>query len=60
MKDIFGKFKRIVVCENNLGQFAGYLRMTNPEFKYLQYNKVQGLPFTIIELEEHFTKLLEE
>ena len=60
VKDIFGKFKRIVVCENNLGQFAGYLRMTNPEFKYLQYNKVQGLPFTIIELEEHFTKLLEE
>lgn len=60
VKDIFGKFKRIVVCENNLGQFAGYLRMTNPEFKYLQYNKVQGLPFTIVELEEHFTKLLEE
>ncbi len=50
----------IVVCENNLGQFANYLRMTNPEYKYLQYNKVQGLPFTVIELEEHFEKLLEE
>ncbi|MCG8411663.1 MAG: 2-oxoacid:acceptor oxidoreductase subunit alpha [Bacteroidales bacterium] len=60
VKEVFANYKKIVVCENNLGQFADYLRMTNPEFKYLQYNKVQGLPFTIIELKEHFTKLLEE
>lgn len=60
VKEVFSKYKKIVVCENNLGQFADYLRMTNPEFKYEQYNKVQGLPFTIIELEEHFAKLLEE
>lgn len=60
VKEVFEKFEKIVVCENNLGQFANYLRMTNPEYKYLQYNKVQGLPFTVIELEEHFEKLLEE
>ena len=60
VKEVFSKFDKIVVCEINLGQFAGYLRMTNPEFQYLQYNKVQGLPFTTIELEEHFEKLLEE
>ncbi|MFO7829012.1 MAG: 2-oxoacid:acceptor oxidoreductase subunit alpha [Bacteroidales bacterium] len=58
--EVFSKFKKIVVCENNMGQFANYLRMTNPDFKYLQYNKVQGLPFTIVELAEHFQKLLEE
>jgi len=58
--EVFRKFNKIVVCENNMGQFADYLRMTNPDFKYLQYNKVQGLPFTIVELVEHFQKLLEE
>jgi len=60
VKEVFSKFDKIVVCETNLGQFADYLRMTNPEFKYEQYNKVQGLPFTTIELEEQFIKLLEE
>jgi 2-oxoglutarate ferredoxin oxidoreductase subunit alpha len=60
VKDIFGKFKKIVVCEINMGQFADYLRMTNPEFEYLQFNKVQGLPFTTIELEQHFDKILED
>lgn len=60
VKEVFKNFDKIVVCENNMGQFADYLRMTNPEFTYLQYNKVQGLPFTTIELENHFEKLLEE
>jgi len=60
VKDVFAKYKKIIVCEINTGQFAGYLRMTNPEFDYLQYNKIQGLPFTTVELKEHFEKLLEE
>jgi 2-oxoglutarate ferredoxin oxidoreductase subunit alpha len=58
--EIFAKFKKIVVCELNKGQFVKYLRMTFPEFKYLQYNKVQGLPFHVSELTQVFTKLLEE
>jgi len=49
-----------VVCELNLGQFASYLRDKVPGFKYLQYNKVQGLPFTVRVLVENFEKLLEE
>ena len=60
VREVFGKYDKIVVCENNMGQFADYLRMTTPGFEYLQYNKVQGLPFTTIELENHFEKLLEE
>ncbi|MFO8066898.1 MAG: 2-oxoacid:acceptor oxidoreductase subunit alpha [Bacteroidales bacterium] len=59
-KEIFGNFKKIIVCELNLGQFVKYLRMTLPEFKYEQYNKVQGLPFHLNELQEVFTKLLKE
>ncbi len=57
---IFSQFKKIVVCELNLGQFAGYLRDKLPEFVYHQYNKVQGLPFTSKELVDNFEKLLEE
>lgn len=59
-KDILGKFKKIVVCELNMGQFVNYLRMTFPEYQYRQYNKVQGLPFHVNELTEAFTKILED
>jgi 2-oxoglutarate/2-oxoacid ferredoxin oxidoreductase subunit alpha len=58
--DIFKKYKKILVCELNSGQFVNYLRMTHPQFTYLQYNKVQGLPFQISELIEKFNHILEE
>ena len=58
--DVLSKFNRIIVCELNSGQFVKYLRMTHPEFKYMQHNKVQGLPFHVKELTEVFTKILEE
>jgi len=58
--EIFARFKKIVVCELNMGQFVNYLRMTYPEFRYRQYNKVQGLPFHVLELTETFNLLLEE
>jgi 2-oxoglutarate ferredoxin oxidoreductase subunit alpha len=47
---VFGKFKKIVVCELNSGQFAGYLRMQHQQFSYYQYNKIQGQPFTVEEI----------
>ena len=59
-RDVFGKFKKIVVCELNLGQFADYLRMNYQEFKFNQYNKIQGLPFTVIELKKNIIKILED
>jgi 2-oxoglutarate ferredoxin oxidoreductase subunit alpha len=43
-----------------MGQFVGYLRMQHPDFSYLQFNKVQCLPFMIHELKEKFTQILEE
>jgi 2-oxoglutarate ferredoxin oxidoreductase subunit alpha len=58
--DVLSKYKRIVVCENNLGQFVNYLRMNYPMYDYLQYNKVQGLPFMVSELKAHFSSLLNE
>lgn len=57
-EEIFKKYKKIIVCELNRGQFANYLRMTWPDFKYEQYNRMQGLPFSIQELKEVFTKMI--
>lgn len=57
---VFKKFKKIIVCELNLGQFASYLRDKVPGFKYHQLNKVKGLPFMLNEIKEGVNKLLEE
>jgi 2-oxoglutarate ferredoxin oxidoreductase subunit alpha len=56
---VFSRFKKIVVCELNLGQFANYLRMKFPEFHYEQINKVQGLPFTVKEIKDKCKEILE-
>jgi|WetSurMetagenome_2_1015567.scaffolds.fasta_scaffold00457_14 2-oxoglutarate/2-oxoacid ferredoxin oxidoreductase subunit alpha len=60
VKDVFRKFKKIVVCELNLGQFADYLRIKHQEFSYEQLNKVQGIPFTINEIKDSCIKILED
>jgi 2-oxoglutarate/2-oxoacid ferredoxin oxidoreductase subunit alpha len=59
VKEVFGNFKKIVVCELNLGQFADYLRIKHQEFTYEQINKVQGVPFTINDIKEKCIKMLE-
>ncbi len=56
--EIFAQYKKIIVCELNLGQFANYLRMTLPEFKYEKVNKIQGLPFRVDELKIEIEKSL--
>jgi 2-oxoglutarate/2-oxoacid ferredoxin oxidoreductase subunit alpha len=56
--DIFSGFDKIIVCELNMGQFASYLRSILPQFEYLQFNKVQGLPFLISELKNTFGNVL--
>jgi 2-oxoglutarate ferredoxin oxidoreductase subunit alpha len=50
--EVFKKFKKILVCELNCGQFADYLRAKLPQFKYEQFNKVQGQPFMVHEIVE--------
>ena len=58
--EVLSKFKKIIVCEMNLGQFVNYLRANFPEYNYYQFNKVQGLPFMIAELKLKFNKILKE
>ncbi|WP_276801989.1 2-oxoacid:acceptor oxidoreductase subunit alpha [Odoribacter laneus] len=59
-REVLAKFKKILVCELNLGQFAAYLRSKYPEFTYQQYNKVAGLPFTVLEIKEEVNKLMND
>ncbi len=59
--EVLMKYKKIVVAEQNMGQFAGYLRMKMPTLHITsQYNEVKGQPFVTQELVDAFTKLLED
>ena len=58
--EVLRKYKKVVVAEQNLGQFAGYLRMQIPGLTVSQFNQVKGQPFVTRELVDAFTKLLEE
>ncbi len=60
VKDVFRRFRKIVVCELNMGQLADYLRMKHQEFTYDQINKVQGVPFTINDIKDKCIKMLED
>lgn len=57
--EIFSRFKKILVCELNLGQFAMYLRSKLPMVEFRQFNKVQGLPFLVSELKDKFNSVLD-
>jgi len=56
-EEVIRNFKKVIVCELNSGQFATFNRSKVPG-EYLQYNKVQGQPFTVAELEEHISTLI--
>jgi 2-oxoglutarate/2-oxoacid ferredoxin oxidoreductase subunit alpha len=56
--EIFSKFKKIIVCELNNGQFVNYLRMMLPQFQYMQYNKLQSLPFFVNELTTKINEII--
>lgn len=59
-REIFARYKKIVVCEINMGQFVNYLRMEFPEFTYEQYNKIQGLPFMVAEIQDKVNEFLND
>lgn len=59
-EEVLKKYKKVVVCELNNGQLASYLQGKIAGVELNRYNKVQGQPFSVTELVEHFTKLIEE
>lgn len=56
--EVLRRYKKVVVAEQNLGQFAGYLRMKVDGFVPYQYNEVKGQPFVVSELVDAFTEIL--
>ena len=58
-EEVFKKFKKIIVCELNTGQFVNVLRMHFNDFNFLQFNKVQGLPLGSNELIQKFKQLID-
>ena len=55
--EVMKKYPKVVVAEQNMGQFAGYLRMKVDGFVPYQYNEVKGQPFVINELVAAFTEI---
>ena len=58
--EVLKKYPKVVVAEQNLGQFAGYLRMKVDGFVPYQYNEVKGQPFVVSELVAAFTEILNQ
>ncbi len=56
--DILKRYKRIVVCELNEGQFANYLRQQFTDVVIESYGKTEGQPFTVIEIKEKVNSML--
>ena len=55
---VLKKYKKVVVAEQNLGQFATYLRSKVDGFIPYQYNEVKGQPFVVAELVKAFKDII--
>ncbi|MDL2223910.1 2-oxoacid:acceptor oxidoreductase subunit alpha [Bacteroidales bacterium OttesenSCG-928-M06] len=58
-EEIMLKYKKVIVVEQNLGQFANFLRSKIGGFNPYQFNRVKGQPFIVARLVEEITKLIE-
>lgn len=56
--EVLKRYKKVVVAEQNMGQFAGYLRMKVDGFVPYQFNQVKGQPFLVNELVQAFEEIL--
>ena len=55
--DVLRRYKNILVCELNNGQFAGYLRSKIDGLSVHQFNEVKGQPFQIASIVDAIRKL---
>ena len=59
-EEVLKRYPKVVVAEQNLGQFAKYLRGQIDDFVPYQYNEVKGQPFVVAQLVEAFDKILRD
>ena len=58
--EVLSHYKNVVVAELNTGQFADYLQAKHPGINIRRINKVEGQPFSVNEIVEGVTKIMEE
>ncbi|MBR3373724.1 MAG: 2-oxoacid:acceptor oxidoreductase subunit alpha [Bacteroidaceae bacterium] len=58
--EVLTKYNKVVVAEQNMGQFAAYLRMKIDGFVPHQFNEVKGQPFVVEELKEAFRNIIND
>ena len=58
--EVLKRYKKVVVAEQNLGQFAAYLRMKVDNFTPYQFNEVKGQPFVVAELVKAFNEIINQ
>jgi 2-oxoglutarate ferredoxin oxidoreductase subunit alpha len=58
--EVLSRYKKVVVAEQNMGQFAAYLRMKVDHFTPEQFNQVKGQPFVVEELVNAFEDILKK
>ena len=59
-EEVLKRYKKGVVAEQNLGQFAAYLRMKVNNFTPYQFNEVKGQPFVVAELVKAFNEIINQ
>ena len=57
--EVLKKYKKVVVAEQNNGQFANYRRSKVDDFNPYKFDRIKGQPFIVSRLVEEFTKILE-
>ena len=58
--EVLRRYPRVVVAEQNLGQFAAYLRSKVDGFVPSQFNQVKGQPFVVAELVKAFEEIINQ
>ena len=58
--EVLKKYPKVVVAEQNLGQFAAYLRSKVDGLVPYQYNEVKGQPFVVEELVKAFEEIVKK
>jgi 2-oxoglutarate ferredoxin oxidoreductase subunit alpha len=59
-EEILRKYKKIIVAEENNGQFASYLQGKFKNLPLYRFNRITGQPFRIEELVKEFIQIIEE
>ena len=58
--EVFSKYKKVVIAEQNLGQLATWLRANVDGLVPYQFNQVKGQPFVVAELVKAFEDILKK